>query len=426
MRSKAVHMFLLAMRYITNRPFATTVSIIAIGFSLIFLVVVGNINFAIKKAAAEGSIKYPLIIAPEGSSGVQTVMSTIFHIDKPVGTIPFSVFEKIKKDTRVIAAYPLAVADNYMTYPIIGVNEKFIKDLDIDFINGSADFSDLENVVIGFSVAKRTGLEIGDIFHGSHGMVGGENAHEHQELSYKVHGILNPLSGPVDSAIYSSYQSVWYVHDEHKKHHNQKRKHKNEKTDRHKKHHHKEKLMLTSNRLTAILVQTKNPAFTGQLEREWSLNSGTQAVDTGRTIKKVVSYLNKAENIVEIFTVLTLGIVIIMILVTIVMSMNERKKELALMRSLGIGKFTISSIIMLESFLITLGGLIVGLIPGHILLWWTESWINNMLGITIEPFKLTMMEINGLIITLFAGQILALLTMIMTYRMNIVEEIARD
>jgi len=313
------------------------------------------------------------------------------------------------------------------------------------------------------------------------------------EIVYKVTGILEPVSGPVDSAIYASYRAVWRAHGSHDEHgahkaeqveHHQGHEHHKDrdghedheghvgheehggdshkgcpnyekhhgkeideelveqKEEKHKKHEHHEaheehhtghdgehafeKLMLSSNRITAVLVRTKNPVFTGQLEREWSLHPGTQAVDTGRTIKKVVGYLNKAENIVGIFTALTLGIVIVMILVTIVMSLNERKKELALMRSLGIGRFTISTIIMFESFILTLGGMALGLIPGHLLLWWSEVWINDTLGISVEPFTITMMEINGVFITFAAGQLMAAAAMILTYRMNIVEEIARD
>ena len=497
----------LAWRYLRHRSFATLVSVIAIALSLAIVTGVGLTNFAIKKTAVEGSIRYPLVVGPGGASSVQLILSTIFHVDKPTGTIPFDAYETLKKDPRVIAAFPLAAADSLQSYPVMGTDEAFLDDLKVGCLQGNIDLSKPENAVLGFDVANRLGMGVGSRFFGSHGMTGDAGAHQHKEVEYDTVCVLNPTGGPEDTAVYTNYETVWLIHKKHmaSHHHHKDQKHHeapaaetahhegeahegehaeaahhdgethegehaeaahhdgethegdhaeavhhegeahegehaeaaHHEGEAHEGHHgehaadahagHKhDKFMLTDGKLTAVLVRTANPAFTAALEREWTLKDGTQAVDTARSIRRLVSYLNKGERLVEAFGMLTLLVAVIMILVTLIMSINERRKELALMRSLGIGQGTIALIIMWEAFFITLMGAGLGLVAGHALAWWAQPLLKSMAGIAIEPFVITSMEGLGLGLTLIAGQLLALVSMIWTYRMNVIEEIAKE
>ncbi len=492
---KTTSMLRLASRYLAHRRFATTISILAIAISLTFVVAVGVVNFAVKKTAVEGSIRYPLIVGPAGASGVQLILSTIFHIDKPSGTIPFSVYEELKEDQRVISAYPVAVADTYMNIRIIGVNQDFLEDIGVGASAGTLDLSNIENAVFGAAAASRTDVRIGDTFHGQHGMVGSMGAHEHTELTYKVAGILNPTGGPEDTAIFTNYKSVWHIHEKHSHahahnagehhdtkdekapaeikqhehhaelhqdghaeqhteqhaehqdtddhHHNMQQatpeepvieaheaehaheaKHEHEAAKGH--HHHHDKYSLSTNMLTAVLVRTSNPAYTGMLEREYTLRDGTLAVDTGKSIREFVNHINKGEIFVEMVSVGMLAIALVMILVTLVMSLNERRKELALLRMLGVGRFTLALTVMIEALVLTLLGSLAGLFSGHILAYVCQEMIRQSVGVAIEPFTVTGMEVMSLWVALVAGQLLALIAMLFTYRMNVVEQIARD
>ena len=413
-RSRLGTVLLVALRYLRSRRFATWVSMAAIGLSLTVVVGVALINFAVKKSAVEGAIRYPLIVGPESASSVQLIFSTVFHIDKPTGTIDYSVYEQLAGDRRVLAAYPLAVADSLQAYPIVGTNQAYLEDLKVGAVAGTLDLSRKENAVLGAEVALRTGLELGDVFRGSHGMVGGEHAHEHAELDYRVVGILGPTGGPEDAAVYCAFQTVWAIHA------GGKHRDANHLQNGH------DKYDLHQGKLTAVLVRTANPVYSAQLESEMTLQSGTQGVDTGRAIRRLVSYLKQGERIVEVFSTVTLLIAMTLILVTLVMSLSERRKELALMRSLGIGRLTISSIIMAEALFITVGGTLLGLFLGHGGIWWAVHPIRQSLGVTVQPWVWTSLESWAVAVTLGAGQLLALVSLIWTYRMNLVEEVARD
>jgi putative ABC transport system permease protein len=407
-RSRSSAVLTVALRYLGERGFATWVSVLAIALSVLLVVAVGNINFAVKKTAVEGSIRYPLLVGPEGTSSTQLVFSTIFHVDKPIGTIPFEAYERLKRDRRVIAAYPIAMADSVGSYPIVGTDVGFLRDLGVGAAAGTLDIGAVGNAVLGSEVAARTDLRVGDTFRGTHGMVGGEDAGEHAEITYRVVGILGRTDGPEDTAAYTSYAAVWKIHAGADKDGGDDKYH------------------LGEGRLTAVLVRTANPVFTAALEREATLTPGTQGVDTGRAMRRMVDYLNKGERAVELFGAFTLAVAVAMILVTLVMSLNARRKELALMRSLGIGRFTIASIIMVEALVITLSGACLGVLLGHFAVWWSENLIKDAMGVAVEPWVWTSMETTAVVTSLAAGQLLALVSLVWTYRMNLVEEVSRD
>ena len=398
---------LLAARYLRSRRFATVVSVAAIGLSLVLVVVVGLIDFAVKKTAVQGSIRYPLIVGPEGASAAQLIFSTVFHVDKPTGTIPFAVYEKLRTDRRVLAAFPIAVADSLESYPIVGTDEALLRDLGVGTSTGRIDLSEPRNAILGQEVAARTGLGVGSEFSSSHGLVGSEEAEHHDSLRYRVVGILAATGGPEDAAVYGSYQAIWQLHAAEK----------SSADDRY---------QLGEGRLTAVLVRTASPVYTAQLEAEMTLGAGTQGVDTGRAIRRLVGYLDKGEKLVGLFAGVSLVIAAGLVLVTLVMSLNERRKELALMRSLGISRATISLIVMVEALFITLAGTAVGVALGHVAVWWSEHLIRRGLGVAVEPWRWTLLERWTVLCTLLAGQAVALAGLVWTYRLNVVEEVARD
>ncbi len=483
----------LSAGYVRKRGIATVLSVVAISLSLITLIVVGSATFSVARAAADSSVKYPLIVGPDGSSGVRLLLSSLLYLDSPSGLLDISVVDKLKKEPGVTAVFPIARADNYMTAPIIGTTQAFIDSLGVPLLDweGKAQGKpapkvvltdkDLPRVVVGFRVANRTGLRVGDSFAGMHGMVGEAHAHKHKEMKYRVVAILSPTHSPQDDAIFSHYEAVWLIHNRHlanglQKHFFVDKKQMPSGSDavdsKASKQQHKEgkgtirihyanendasglhnaaevlqkvkealkdnkkarsfvlakdKFMLTSGKLSAVLVQTASPAVTGRLERKYTSAHGTIAVDTGRTLRRLINYMNKAETSVRYFNYIMLFSVLMLIFVTLIMSLRERKKELALLRSIGVAKGTISLMIMTETMILVFLGVVVGIIGGHAFLWYIKPWLDIELGTNLEPLIVSAMEVQGVLSTIGAGVLLSLIMSYSVYRMNLTEEIAKN
>ena len=421
---------------IQHRKFSVFTSIFAISAAFAFLAVIGCVSFGLAATAVNSSLAFPLIVGPAGASDTTLVMSTLFNTDKPAGTIDYEFAEKLEKDERVSAVFPVARSDSYQGVPITGVESAYINEIsqgfwDIDPMIDAKDIFGGKNsdcAVVGAKAAMRYDMSVWDTFFGSHGTVGDEDAQVH-DFKYKVCAILKPLNGPEDFAIFTHLKSVWEIHGHGHHHEAEDEEHDHghhEAEHEEHEHHHEHGKESADGKITAVLVKTKNPVYTAALEREYSENGFTSATDTGRTVRKLMSYMNKAEDAAGFFSYGTLFLVLIMVFVTILTSINERKREMALMRTLGIGKLPVSLMIFLELFLISVSGIALGTFGGHVLLAFCKPAIDFELGINLEPFFFTKVEIRGIFWTLVAGIVLSFAAMMKIYRMNLMEEISKE
>ena len=428
---------------ISHRKLSVFTSIFAISAAFAFLAAIGCVSFGLAATAVNSSLAFPLIVGPAGASDTTLVMSTLFNTDKPAGTLDYEVAEKLEKDERVSAVFPIARSDSYMGIPITGVESSYINEISSGFseIGENVKTADIFNengkncAIVGAKTAARYEMKVGDTFFGSHGSVGDEDAHLH-DFEYKVCAVMKAVNGPEDFAIFTNLRSVWEIHEHgHHHHHHEEAEaeehehhHEDAEHDGHE-HHHAEGTgdeHHAEGKITAVLVKTKNPVFTAALEREYSENGFTSATDTGRTVRKLLTYMNKAEKAAGFFSYGTLFLVMILVFVTILASLGERKREMALMRTLGIGKLPISLMIFLELFFISVSGIALGTLGGHAILAIFKSLLDFELGINLEPFFFTEIEFRGMLYTIIAALILSFAAMTKIYRMNLVEEIAKE
>lgn len=436
-------LFTLIFASLRGRLFATTVSVFAVAVALAVVAVTGIVSFAISKQAFESGRKYPFIVAAEGASETQIILSTIFHIDKPRGKIPFETYETLKKDPRVTAAFPIAAADSVGVFPIIGTNGDFLKDLGATH-RGDIALADSHDAVLGATVARQLLMNIGAEFTGTHGMGGSaDEAHEHAGHTYVVKGILDPTGGPEDGAVYTSYKAVWEIHGEkghegHKGHKGQEEE--KEGYDAHDAHHDNvssvaevplapesdhDRYHLSDGMLTAVLVRTANPVQVFDLQQEYS-RPGLTAVNTAGAVRSFQKYFNTAGLVATFFAGLTLLIAAVLILAITLMALDARRRELALLRILGIGRGMIALLIMLETLIITVLGVVLGLLLGHGIPALFATEISRLIGASIEPWRIGANEPPALVGALILGQAVALVAMLRAYRMDLVEESAKN
>lgn len=414
---------------IKHRFGSVLISVFAIAAAFAFLAAAGTISFGLAATAVNSSLAFPLVVGPAGSSDTALVMSTVFNVDKPHGTLDYGIADELSADPRVAAVFPVIRSDSYMGIPITGVTSSYINEISSGFSEADASLDpndifsgkDLGCAVVGSKAASRFEMAVGDTFSGSHGSVGDEDSELH-DFEYRVCAILNTTNCPDDFAIFTDLRAVWKIH-EHGHHHHRE-------ADKTAEDHEEKKLAEEEDgneeRITAVLVRTKNPAATAALEREYSENGKTTATDVGRTVRKIVSYMNKAEKAVGLFSYGTLFLVLTMVFVTILISVNERRKEMALMRTLGIGRLPISLTVMTESLLISLAGMVCGMAGGHILLKVFKPLIDFDLGIDLEPFFFAAVELQGAVVTIAVSVFLSLFAMIKIYSMNLIEEVSKE
>ena len=167
-------------------------------------------------------------------------------------------------------------------------------------------------------------------------------------------------------------------------------------------HHHHEPLPENQREVTAILVLATND-FSAEALRT-TINEGevAQAVSPIRVISEFFkSLVNHVTTALLALTVLIIVVAGVGVMVSIYNSMNDRRRDIAVMRALGARCETVLSVILLESILLSLGGGLAGFLLGHGLVGLLGPLVEASSGVTLGfmqfvPYELIL--IPGLIL----------------------------
>ena len=385
---------------------------IMLGVALVIAIII--LRQESEEAFNQTATGYELIVGPKGSS-LQLTLNTVYQIGVPIQNMPLNVYELLKNDKRVKLAIPYVLGDNFKDFRLIGtVPEIFTefeykKGIRYSIDQGKIFENDFE-AVIGSETSQRTGLKTGDTFTGSHGVDSYEGAEAHDEFKIKVTGILEKTFTPADRVIFVTMNSVWKIHD-------------------HEEDNQKDSAALSKNEntITSILLKLKNPVYFDLIRRQVNDNKyegiNAQAVMPVFEIKQLFDIIGNINSILLVIAYLVIFVAAISILVSLYNSMNERKRDIAIMRSLGATKFTILKIIVLEGALLSLSGSAAGILLGHIAVFFMKNKISDLAGIQISGTTFNIFELYILAGTLFLGILVSTIPALKAYKTDVAKNL---
>ena len=334
-----------------------------------------------------------IVIGAKGSP-LQIVLSSIYHVDIPTGNVPLNAVEKFTNHPQVKLAIPLALGDSWKGNRIVGTTKEYLNHYEAEIANGRNWESEYE-VVIGSSI----NLKIDAEFLGSHGLYDGGK--EHQEHKYKVVGVMHPTGSVLDRLILTDLNSVLEMHDHEKvdlnnfstiKSNNGKESHrhslnggysenpKSEEQDEHmhdqhehEKHdhdeHHHDKIESKKNinkssisEITALLLITKTPIANINLPLKINKETSLQAASPAKEITRLISILGLGSKSLGILSMVLICFAILSVFSGLAANLENRMKDLAILRAIGYSKNRIFKIICIEGVSIVLVGIMVGII----------------------------------------------------------------
>ncbi len=315
-----------------------SILLMILGVTIITLSVL--VNQITKNTFTKNNPDLDVVVGAKGSP-LQLVLSSIHHIDIPTGNISYKNAKKIMKHPAIKFGVPISLGDNFQNYRIVGTDKKFLKLYDAELEIGSIWEKPMQSV-IGSNVANFTKLKINKFFVGSHGLI--DTGDIHSEQPYKVVGILKKTGTILDNLIITSLDSVWNLHS------NQNDILKN--TD--------------SLEVTALLLKYKNKTSVFSFPRVINKNTSMQAASPNLEISKLFKLTSEAHKIINYLSIIIVSLSFAGILFTLLNNINERKYDLAILRTLGFTRERIFSIILIEGMTISILGSFIGLILGGI------------------------------------------------------------
>lgn len=382
------------------RNFLTIFSILV---SVMLIISVQNLTTQLKSNVIENAGAYDVLVGAPGSS-IQLVLNTIFYYDAPIANINIDYYENLKKDSRVTSVVPIGMGDNYNGYKIIGTSNDFFTDK-YKIKNGEL-FKNNGEAVIGSTVAKVTGLKVGDKFSGMHGLTE-EGGHEHGDFKYTVVGILEQTKTPSDTVIYTDIESLWTVHGLEKTEHSEGEEH-NE-SEEHESMHGDS----SENLVTALLVKTTSLSNQVMVTNDLNKNNDVQAINPAATLRKLLVMLNAGEIVVTLVAYVSIFLSVIVLFTTMLSASIERRKDISILRALGANRKTVFKTILLETLIIAVIGAILGFIVSHIAIGILGNYTAVNYGINISGFSVQVGELfvllGAIVLSIIAGMIPAVM-----------------
>ncbi|RNB83374.1 FtsX-like permease family protein [Brevibacillus fluminis] len=341
-------LYTLLWRNILHRKTLSLLTVFSVTITVALVVFLLMCSQGVEQGAEKGYGPFEVTIGVKGSAS-QMALNTYYHIGAPTGNVPYSLVQKVQQNSQVEAAYAMTTGDNYNGFPIIGMEPGYFLTRygDKQLADGKL-YGNLGETVVGAYVAKTLGLHVGDTFQGAHGLVqgAGEENHdegeehdEHHLFSYKIVGILPPLYTSDDRAVFTTLDYAWAVH------HNQTGDHKE---------------------VTAILVKPRSLLGAQTIKNEYSQIDNVQAIYTSKAVADVVNIVDKGTQMLEIVTIICIVLASVSILLSLIAAVNERKKDVGLLRLIGKPKQFVWFALIGEGFLLTFIGLLAGLVIGHV------------------------------------------------------------
>lgn len=313
---------------------------------------------------------YDIIIGPSGSS-TQLAMNTMFFTEKPLGTISYDYVEKLEKDMRVNKVVPFTMGDSYNAAKIVGTTADFLDGKDI---KDGTMFTEKFQCVIGAAVAEKYSLTVGSQLITSHGLTGEGHAHESNPLA--VVGILKETKTAYDNVIFTPIETVWATHNHSEENHDE----------------HEEKNHEHYGDVCAILVKSKSFNAYSQLSAEYGENSKLLVINPSEVLREVLENVDMSTTIVYILCIIILIMNIFIISVITLLNMYDSKKEIALMRLIGIGMNKINLVYIIQNGIIGLISTILAFAASRLCLVLMGGYVSSM-GIVLDTAKIYPVEL---------------------------------
>ncbi len=424
----------LTWRNIRSKPVQTMIPMLIVALAIGLSTAVLALGNGVRQGVVQSADPFGVVVVGPDGSPQQLVLNTILLQDDPLGVIPYQVYEDLSEEDFVRYAVPLAKGDNIGGQPIIGTNENFFR-LSINDAAGSAfqiaegrSFEQPFEVVLGSIAAERLGLPIGGRFEASHGVRATINEDVHEGFVYEVVGILGASGTPYDTAVFTPVESVWQSHGVPMEGMN------TESSDGTVNAGSAQPpsagdlygldIDLGSDSLTSIMVVPTTPgAEVWQIWQQFYNAADAQAAIPGQELGGLFDLLSQAEDVLSSIGYLVLVIAALTLFLSIYSVTVNRRREIAIMRSVGSSRTNIFRMVLFEALIITLLGALLGRFIGYGAAAVIAAGITQESAIPIPIVFLADLEPLLWGLTVMVGIVAGMVPAAMAYSVDVIENL---
>jgi putative ABC transport system permease protein len=351
-------MFRLALQSLWNRRVAATLTVCTIAISVALVLSVQRLRSGARESFSNTVSGADLIVGAR-TGPLNLLLYSVFHIGEVTTEVSWESYQKIAKHRDVAWTIPLSLGDAHRGYRVLGTSDAYFQyfrygsSRPLTFSSGTP-FHDLYDAVLGADVARNLHYHLGSVIILSHGL-GDVSFTQHKDKPLRVVGILAKTGTPVDRTVHVSLEAITAIHE-------------GWETGRRiavspPMAEDLRKQDLTPMRITAFIVRMRSRvmAFTMQRAINEYDKEALLAIMPGVALDQLWQLVGVADTALMIVAAFVVVAGLLGMLTAILTSLNERRREMAILRSVGARPAHVFGLLMFEAGILAAVGATAGI-----------------------------------------------------------------
>lgn len=412
------HLLFLALKSAWNRRLTLGLTVLAMAMSITLLLGVERIRRDARDSFAQAVSGTDLVVGAR-TSPVQLMLYAIFRMGEAPSNMRWQSAQDIARHPSVAWSVPLSLGDSHRGFPVLGTTIGYFEHFryahakPLRFADGRR-FDGLFDAVIGAEVAARLGYRVSDRIALNHGMAEASLT-AHADKPFTVTGILARTGTPVDRTVHVSLEAIEAIHldwqagapvpglripAEYVK-----------------------KFDLTPKTVTALLIGLNSRAAVFRLQRHVGdyRDEPLLAVLPGVALDQLWQMVGAVERTLLVVSAMVVLVGLSGLVAVVLAGLNERRRELAILRSVGAQPGDIFLMLVIEGLGMTLAGCLLALAllaaAGALLAPLAEAHY----GLSIRAAALSREELPLLAAVIAAGLLASLVPGYRAYRLSLAD-----
>ena len=393
-------MFNLFSKSLWNRRGTAILTIFSISISVTLLIGVENIRKGVRTSFSSAVSGTDIIVGARGGS-LQLLLYSIFRIGNSPNNISWESYNELRNNKRVKWTIPISLGDSHRGFRVVGTNLDYFKFFrygskkKLEFLKGKP-FSKVFDTVIGSEIAIKFNYKLNEKIIIAHG-TGKKSFLNHDDKPFKIVGILKPTGTPVDQSLHVSLEGITAMHVDWESGAPPMDGESISVEE-------VLKLDLIPEEITSFLIGLKSKIHVFDLQRKVNTykEEPLSAIMPGVALQELWNILRTAETGLRVITWFVLFAGLLGMVTALLSGLNERRREMAILRSVGAGPGTISFLLILEATVLTLAGIIFGLFILYLALFVSQPILEAYFGLFIPinpPSYRDIIILGGILLT---------------------------
>ncbi len=409
-----MHWLKLTLKSMLSRKGAVGLLTVSIALSAVLLIGIQKIKLSAKDSFSQSISGTDLIVGAR-SGDAQLLMYTVFRQGQAVANVSWRTIQDLAELSSVKWLVPISLGDSHKGYPVLGTTDDYFnyyqygKKKALELKTGDV-FQTPFDVVLGADVAKTLHYHIGDTLRLSHGL-SKQPLMLHKNQVFRVVGILKSTGTPVDKTLHISLAGMQALHIKWPE-----GIYSSSLDD----------IDLTPRSVTSALIGLASKQSIFHVQRQinnWP-DEPLMAIMPSLSLRRLWQSIRPVDTAFLIISVMVLLIAFIGLLLSLFMSLQQRKRELAILRMMGASPVELAGMLVLESLIITISGVVLSFVIMMVVGIFLTPVLESQFGLVLSLTRVVAAEWYLALGIILFGVIISFIPAVLVYKREWSEGIA--